>query len=155
LFNFNFSYIAWSDFISTATDLISGNQIVFLLPRLTWYILQQVSTALLKVLMHINVFSIGMAYLTKAIHIKLSNKGWKISMFKINRQNFFGKLRDVLYIEAISCWSPTDGRKDRLILLLIRFTSSIYTNLDMNIGICEFLPFLLRLRFILLLYRTS
>ena len=108
-----------------------------------------------EILMHIHVFTIGMANFSEPVHIKLANKWRKVAMLEVNGQNLLRELGDILDIEAIGCWSPTDRIWDGFILLFMKFTSSISTSLEMKMGIWALFPFLLRLRFILLLYHNS
>lgn len=108
------------------------------------------ATALFEIFIDVDIVSVRVAYLFESVHIELSDEGGKVVMFEVAWQDFFSESWDVFYIEGVSCGSPTHYIDDLLILCDGRCTSTIYSNLAMNMGMGEFLDFLLLLLLIYL-----
>lgn len=108
-----------------------------------------------KMIIHIYIFSLVVSYLPKTVHIKLSNEGREVFMFKISRKNLFGKLRYTLNIEGISCARPTNDRFNSCILNSNANTSTISNNFLIKRGSWLFLFFLILLLFITIYLITS
>jgi hypothetical protein len=110
-----------------------------------------VARTLLEILVHIDVLAVRVTDLAETVHVELADEGGEVAMLEVDGEDVFGKLGDVLDIEGIGGGSPTDRVGNGLVLSSTRRTSSISTSLEMKIGVCALLPFLLRLRLILLL----
>jgi len=63
-------------------------------------------------------------------------------MLEILRKDFFCKLCDIFDIERVCGGSPTNSLRNFFVLNQRKDTSSIYTSLEINIGIWSLLPFL-------------
>lgn len=77
-----------------------------------------------------------MSYLVKAIHVELANKGGKVVMLEIFRENNIGELVDVFYVKGFPTRCPKNIVKTSLILFLESIsTSRMLLNLSINRGI--------------------
>jgi hypothetical protein len=60
---------------------------------------KQVPGPRFEVLVHVNIVPFGMADLLEAVHVELADKGSKVAMLEVDRQNLLRKLGDVFDCE--------------------------------------------------------
>jgi hypothetical protein len=123
--------------------------LLLILPHLADNIGELRRVAFLKVLIHVDVVAVGVANLFESVHIELPNEGGKIVMLEVTRQHLLREPRDILDIEGVQCTRPTHHIRDRLVLGKQCFTDTIYSSLEMNIGIAAFFDFFGRVRLIM------
>lgn len=86
--------------------VIKCNFIILLCVNSSLDIFQQGTIVRSEVLVLVDVLSILMPYLPKAVHIQLSNKRWEVIMFKEPGQYSLCKLPDILYVEWVISRCP-------------------------------------------------
>jgi hypothetical protein len=131
--------------------LVDGKSLLSLLPNFSVDIFKKLFAPNLKVLIHVDVFAIDMANFAETVHVELPDERREVAVLEVPGQYFLREFGDVLDIEGVAGGSPADDRHDLAVLSHQKRTSTISSSLLMKRGIWLTLPFLLRLRFILIL----
>jgi len=69
---------------------------------------EQTLGARLEILVHVNILTLGVAYLVEAVHVELANEGGEVVVFEVLGQNLLSEPSNALYGEGVPGGSPLD-----------------------------------------------